>query len=64
MSEKKLVQVFRHFDLPNWWNVEFLGEVSFGMEKRDAIRFASQLAYQFGARMVVKRNPGLKKVAR
>jgi len=57
---KPLVRVFRNFELAEWWHVEFKDKVSMGMDKQSAIRYATTLADHFGAKMVVKRFPGLK----
>ena len=57
---KPLVQVFRNYDMPDWWHVEFKDKVSIGMDKQSAIRYATTLADHFGAKLVVKRSHGLK----
>lgn len=57
---KPLVQVFRNFELAEWWHVEFQGKICMGMDKQSAIRYATTLADHFGAKLAVKRFPGLK----
>lgn len=57
-DKRDRIIVFEHYDVAGWWYLDFMGTLSFGMTKANALETARELAKAFDRRILVRRTPG------